>query len=301
MEWSSTLLRWGSGSLRAGEQGERESKWAVNCLWTTSLRCWVLQQVSQVREGLYELGGRASELSAGATVSVSCSCSVYSSSRGRKERRQGSWVAVMTRAIASATELIQQLAWYIYPIAIRITVVWHVSSLQLAGGSSRESVNKLMEKMTSNSRVSKTNLKFWAIHSQVALCLNVCRQVEVKVRREQWYCLLTAHTHTLLFSAEKVLLIRHCITKWMDVMQRNWDLHDCLKQRVACQKRHPQTKASVYVYWKFPKKTLQPICSCSPWNSFIFELYSLSFCRGISCFGCWVWQELSGAAETQMT
>ena len=52
-----------------------------------------------------------------------------------------------SRAVASAMEIIQQLAWYIYAIAVRITVVWHVYSLQLAGSSSGESVNKLMESM----------------------------------------------------------------------------------------------------------------------------------------------------------
>ena len=63
----------------------------------------------------------------------------------------------MTRAVASATELIQQLAWYINASAVRITVVWHVSSFLLAGGSSGELVNELMRTMTCNSRVSKTN------------------------------------------------------------------------------------------------------------------------------------------------
>ena len=65
----------------------------------------------------------------------------------------------MTRAVASAMELIQQLASQIYAIAVRITVVWHVSSLQLAGGSS-ESVKELLERMTRNSRVSKKESSF---------------------------------------------------------------------------------------------------------------------------------------------
>ena len=118
------------GALRAG----RESEWAV------SWNYWVSQSF------------------------FFCISLWYSSARGRKERRQRSWVEVMTRAVASATELIQQLASQIYAIAVRITVSWHVSSLQLAGGSS-ESVKELLERMTRNSRVSKKESSFeWFVH-----------------------------------------------------------------------------------------------------------------------------------------
>ena len=115
----------------------RESEWAVNrvSVWIMSL----------------ELCGAASF-----SGKVGCSTSW--------EGERVSW----STAVSSATELIQQVASYVYAIAVRITVVWHVYSLQLAGSSSGESVNEFMETMTRNSRVSKKNLEFWTIDSWIA-------------------------------------------------------------------------------------------------------------------------------------
>jgi len=117
-------------------EGERASEmWAASEL-RVGYVSWVLNHAQQ-RVGEFLRVGRESELWAACEPRVGAA----------------------DRAAASATELIQRLALYIYAIAVRITVVRHVSYLQLAGSSSGETVNKLMETTTRNSRVSKKTVK----------------------------------------------------------------------------------------------------------------------------------------------
>jgi len=58
-----------------------------------------------------------------------------------------SWV--LNRAEQRVGEFLKGLI--LYAITVRITLVWHVSSLHLAGSSSGESVNELMDTMTPKS------------------------------------------------------------------------------------------------------------------------------------------------------
>ena len=67
------------------------------------------------------------------------------------------------------------------------------------------------------------------------------------MRRGERYCLLTAHAQAnfLLFYKEKVYVYkieRGALQNKMDMMKRNWDLCDCLKQRVRCHKPHLQQR-----------------------------------------------------------
>jgi len=74
----------------------------------------------------------------------SCRAASFSGKGGAlRTGRESEWAVSWSRAVASATELINQLPLYVYTIAVRITVVWHVSSMQLAGSSSGESVTSL--------------------------------------------------------------------------------------------------------------------------------------------------------------